>query len=234
MAYYCRTCRLVFERKYSNCHLCGYGLESDDKPVQEYIDMGYEAVDKEKPTTLRFRVDDSDILSALRNGYSNEYNRSDSPAPQPKNEFKQEAPSSTDLDFFARPAGKNTSEQETVLVPSSTNSDSDDFFAQQTGPASQAVRSAATEVPPIPPTHVPRRSNFSLGNLWYRFLNVIYRIPWGVICRIVLIVLLIGGLVTLWNARFSILDSILSFLVSLLPSVLIIGGIIYLIRKLLQ
>ena len=236
MAYHCKTCRIVFDRKYSNCHICGYGLQSDDRPVREYVDMGYELAGRERPALSRPQVDDGDILSNLRSGYQREH-RQEGPVRETGVETGERILTG-DQDFFAAAGNSTGRTARPDTVSPRTASADEDFFARDHQSERRTVKAADqrkdiaenSAAPQLAPVHPPRRSSFCFGNLWHGFLNGVNRIPWAAVLRIILIGLLIWGLAALWNARFLILDSILGFLSVLLPTVLTIILMIYLIR----
>lgn len=242
MAYYCRTCRIVFERKYSNCHICGYGLQSDDRSVQEYVDMGYELAGKARPGVSCPQIEDGDVLSTLRNGYRKEFRQNHrNTSPETNVENQAELPAE-DQDFFAATGGGTSRADRRERVPDRMAPSDENFFAREHRPAIRVSQEITrheegaedAEILQLDPVRLPRNSGVSVGNLWYGFLNVMRGIPWATVFRVVLIGLLIWGLVSLWNARFLIWNSILGFISALVPTALTIILVVYLIRYLFR
>ena len=60
------------------------------------------------------------------------------------------------------------------------------------------------------------------------------QIPWRAIFTIAAIILAVVLVCVIWNARYAILNGIIGFFVSLLPTALLIGGVVYLVRNLFR
>ena len=95
-----------------------------------------------------------------------------------------------------------------------------------------------TESTDTPTTSHPSRTNiyrtpsrrfgrFDLG-------RGVSQIPWRAIIYFAIFVAVIAIVVNIWNMRFEILDSVMSFVGSLMPLALLIIGIIYLFRRIIR
>lgn len=229
MAYLCNRCRLASERRYANCPGCGGDLTQDTRSCTDLAGMGYRIVGKKaaQPSPTRVEVPDDgihirddDTLACLRREYRESFLQ---------NETRDDV-FSVSSQWEARSEGQqNRSEG------------GSDFFSRYervTAPAREERENRMEEpIVYIPPEPLPSRSRRSLPALsdFGDFLMALIRvIPW----RLVFIVLILGGVagvvMTIWNMRYIIINSILGFFVELIPLFLIIGGIVYMIRSLFR
>lgn len=215
-----------------------------------------------KTNDKQVRISDDDLLARLRSGYSETHKNASSTRPERKNGGAQTVPQEQHQDFFGGYGGNARQPRKDRTAPQpreqpedqqngrrnagGTSSDSESFFAQQAADGGQAAtlsrheQSQVTPVEEVPliqpePLSTSRRSfNFNLSDFWHSLGSLMRMIPWRALFMLAIIGIAIGGIVTVWNMRDAILNSVLSFVVELMPLALIIGGIIYLIRSLFR
>lgn len=228
MAYFCRHCRLAVEKRYANCPSCGGNLDQDVRSCDEFADMGYRIVGKKTALAIseeqatspfgRIHIRDNDTLESLRKGYQESLHQK-----EPQND------SEPVRNFRIDPE------------PISRNEPGNDFFSNYTDVASPI--NERREVPPVEPvTYIPpeplpihpRRVNLDFSGLGYGLMVLIRAIPWRLVFTLVILSGIVGVVMTIWNMRYVIVNSILGFLVELIPIFLIIGGIVYMIKAIFK
>lgn len=222
MAHYCPNCRVIFDKRRILCPVCDFDVRHDELPDSDYIAKGYRMMTRQqaaqhqeletpfKPVEIR----DDDVLSQLRSDYDRQRRATtDKVAPEPAPAPQKPEPAVTkapdNQGFFGQFTGVSTPEPE-PLPP---------------------VEPMPEPEPITPQTDAPQRYR---GSGWHSFLNFMYMVPWRTVFRVLLILAAIWGVVTIWNMRFVILDAILEFIFALLPTVLLIGAIVWLIRSLFK
>lgn len=229
MAYYCNRCRLAAEKRYANCPSCGGGLTQDARTCDDFYRMGYRIIGgKNKPTASvtqitpppgSVHIRDDDTLARLRKGYQ-ESLQQDEP---------QDDPYATQSQQF---------EYDSV---SQENSGAGDFFSHYTNvtPPIQENQDFHREepfvhIPPEPlPTHNQHiRPDFS--GLCDSMMALLRAIPWRLVFILLILAGIVGVVMTIWNMRYVIVNSLLGFLIELIPVFLIIGGIVYLIKSIFR
>ncbi len=237
MAYVCYDCQIIFPSKRSNCPFCGQRIYFDEKSEYALQSEGFTLFDtKERHDNAEpvasdsFSIDDSDILSSLRRSYEREHRRTDHTDDRNSGE-PQETTNQSASQGSAGTIPKNTSTQEEV------RQDANDFFSQ--------FQSSAAPSTSIPTVETPSETNSSFAspidddlerelqsirrqqrriNSHYRrmsTINFIRNINWLVVFRLILVIAVVIGIITIWNMRYVILESIISFLTGLIPLVVV-------------
>lgn len=201
----------------------------------------------------QFQIDDEDYLNQLRNGYARAQQQN--AQPEKTGGGSSEAGNEGDSDPFFRRSGTTQRAPAEERVPPQPDSrqregaedaGDDRFFRRRSAGAnaSQEVHRPADQAPPqsvdrIPPEPVPRerrrpRLHVDFLGVWYGFWNFLSLIPWRAVFTLVVIGLIVGVVMTIWNMRYAIVSAVLNFVIELIPIVLILGGIVYLIRALFR
>ncbi len=223
MAHFCPDCKITFENRVSNCPLCGYGIASDAQPESFYINQGYTRFNRAQQSTSGVHIQDDDILNHLKNKYNNYVNTVKTPTnntPTSSSADQQPHQSAPSNDFFASFTNTN------LNTPETNN--------PQPEP----------EVEPEPqpdPISVPEFTDDTRTNNYYTPRRRVYRnfrfpsrISFRTIWRLALFIIAIICIVSIWNMRFVILDSVVGFISAILPAALILIGIFYLLRNMFR
>ena len=237
MAFVCNECKIIHFRKLSNCPGCGGPISEEQISDESLLKRGF-LYHKNHPSSSGnattgninkapvFNIDSHDALERLRQDFINGSNRS-----EPESETVQQ------------PVKNDTSSV------SSTTSEND-FFANVSAPefqinANNHTSSSVNVTPnfekPVSQQNTPANRPFSSGQTpsfqqrikTYRPTTPV-RIPWRIILYAFLMVVVIVAVIAIWNARYAIINGILDFILSILPAVLVIGGIVYLIRRIFR
>ena len=176
--------------------------------------------------------------------------RTQRPDPQPSRPASTSQPDAGD-DFFGSYGARTQRPDPQPSRPASTSQpdSTDNFFSSyQTSGASESATQREPAIPeerPVPSSRTPvttGSSNYRVpgrtGNGVRRFFeglgNFLAVVPWRAVFRIVLIVIVCVALYSLWQMREAILASILSFIASLIPVVLIIAVIVWIFRSIFR
>lgn len=251
MAYVCYDCQKIFPSKRANCPFCGGRIYSDEKSDLVLQSEGFTLSNLQtKPNNSTynasndFHIDDSDILSSLRRSYDKEHRCADR---------TNDNPSTTVVsNIIAQPDSLDSINS--MLENSKTSVEAtpraDDFFSQfQVSPA-PATSIPTIEVPSENSTsfvpladdgienelksieHQQRRIRNNYRQL--AIINFLSNINWIIVFRIIVIIALVLGLLTIWKIRYVILDSVLNFFISLIPLIIIIWAIILIFKSLFK
>lgn len=243
MAHRCPECMQIFENRISHCPLCDFDVVSDDRPEDTYLRAGYTRYRVSGAHTVAdnpqgVHIDDDDVLQQIRTGYTSyvaDLNRTQSspaPNPTPAPPVHNPQPRSTggssqpneNEDFFGSFASSRMHtpepqpEPEPIRTPAATNTNRgyDDSGNRNRN------------------YYTPARHSVGVRSFFNGLGRFLAAVPWRVIFYIALAVGVIFGLYSLWQMRFAILESILSFIVALLPLGLIVAGIVALIRSMFR
>lgn len=219
MAIYCNNCRYIYHNDTLNCPHCGVRLNNDTTSEQDLLNRGYLLIEPRnrrashdsnsfsRPSSFAntaFEINDKDIFDSLRTDYTKQQQTN-------HNSFN---PEMQQQDYFSQFNNiPNTHESIPEVNPDSQYQDTFDEEAE-------ALERQRRQI-----------------NRRYRhtdFLNTLIQIPWGVIFRLLLIVLIACIIIGIWQMRFIIVSSILEFLISLLPIVFLIGAIVYILRSIFR
>lgn len=251
MTYVCYDCQIIFPSKRANCPFCGGRIYSDEKSDLTLQNEGFILSDiKTRPSNFttnssdNFYIDDSDILSSLRRSYDKEHRRVNC----------------TNDNALAKAASKSithpTSQGSTHTMPETDRTSvevtppTDDFFSQfqtSTTPAAdiptvgRASENRTIINPPVDDNlegelHSIERQQIRIRNNYRRLaiMNFFSNINWRVVFRIILVIAVTLGIWTIWKMRYVILESVLNFLIALLPLIIIIGVIIWFFKSMFK
>ncbi len=251
MPYVCYDCQIIFQSRKANCPFCGGRIYSDEKNVSTLQNEGFTLSDTiatpNKATTDTsddFHIDDSDILSSLRRSYDREHRRA--------NQTNDTGSAGTPHRNNVQPTTQNSSQtmSQTRSGTREATSSPDDFFSQF-----QTSASPASNIPTIgtpsdnhtpattttgtgigndtrPETRRQRRARNSYRRL--AIMNFLRNINWRIVFGVIVVIAVIVGLVVLWTMRFVIIESITNFLISLIPTLILLALIWYFIKKLFK
>lgn len=228
MAYFCRHCRLAVEKRYTNCPSCGGDLKQDARSCAEFANIGYRIVGKRTSSATSeeqmnshlgsVHIRDNDTLDNLRRGY-------------------RESIQQDELRNDSEPVHRRWTESE----PVGPNEPGNDFFSNYTHVASPTNEhreippvEPITYIPPEPLTTHPRRVRPDFSGFGYGLMALVRAIPWRLVFTLLVLAGIVGVVMTIWNMRYVIVNSILSFFIELIPIFLIIGGIVYMIKAIFR
>lgn len=246
MAFLCDNCQLFFSRKLTNCPFCGRKIYTENVSEESLKREGYSLANmdgskKNNESVDSFVIDDSDIIASLRQSYLNEHVSNAQSHPQHKQTAKKTSATSLDNAF--------STNQNDVGVDSADDTNEGGFFSQfqssdvideiptvsQIPTSNQATNTTPDSAVDEELRSIERQQRRIRNN--YRriaLLNFLSNIRWSSIFRVFLIIGIIICAVTTWRMRYVILNSIMSFLISLIPIVIVICIIVYLIRSLFK
>ena len=251
MAYVCYDCQIIFPSQRANCPFCGGRIYSDEKSDSTLLNEGFTFSDiKTKPSNFTtdssddFHIDDSDILSSLRRLYNKEHRRVDC------------TNDNTSVKAASNSIAHPTSQGSTHTMPETDGTSvevtppTDDFFSQfqtSTTPAAdiptvgRASENRTILNPPVDDNWESElqsieRQQIRIRNNYRRLaiMNFFSNINWRVVFRIILVIAVTLGIWTIWKMRYVILESILNFLIALLPLIIIVWIIIWIFKSILK
>lgn len=251
MAYVCYNCKRIFPSKKTNCPFCGGRVHPDEKSVSTLKNEGFTLFDiKVRLSNAAtapsddFNIDDSAILSSLRQSYDREHRRVDRTNDNTSTNAMQVSP--------PQPATQSSTHimPQTSRILDEVTPDTDDFFSQF-----QTSTAPATNIPTV---EIPSKNNISLTSPVddsierelqsierqqrrirnnYRRLAIIHffsNINWRIVFRIIIIAAVILGLLTIWKIRYIILYSVLNFFIALIPPIIIVWIIVSIFKSLFK
>ena len=240
MAFRCDDCQYLYRKKRTSCPFCGGRVYNDSNSNESLLNAGFTwAPGQPQPSTDRI------------NHSQNEQSQIEDPFESLRQDFFNEQQTATHSEPRSVPTVPPTPASK-ATAPSTTESPNDDFFSGAGTPSAPA-----NNIPTVNPL-AGQAQSFSVPNnnpdpyerelqelerqrqreeRRYRrreVLNFFANIRWRTVFRILLIIAIIFAGITIWNMRYVILNSILNFIVALLPIILIIWIIYYLIRSLFR
>ena len=187
---------------------------------------------------------EEDILSSLRESYYSQHGK-------PKADTAKRAPVETVAEKKAAPKKKAVSETKASAAENAVSTEKkaatpppvDGGFFSNPGPAPQIPEDSTPFEPlptvePIPqpeplptiePEPMPRR-----GAGGYAARSAMANVPWRGLFRVLFALLIIGGIAALIINLPTILAAAADVAITLLPSILLVGGMIYLLRCLFR
>lgn len=239
MTYRCPACKLLFANMPVQCPQCRGPVVIDIEDAQHFLSRGYsnhgaaahtkqaQQQKKMQPSGESTKstqkaavpdpvIQDEDLLEALRTSYNRQHRTAPETGgpvpPAPRQPSASSAEQARTSDVAREAAGQ---EAPSAYTRPAAHSNRDPF--------------AVTEEPQVERHTEPhhRRGN---GTGWFAFRNAMAGIRWGTVFRILLIGGVIALCITAWTQRQQILD----FFMSLVPGALIIGAIIWLLRKMVK
>lgn len=230
MAYICDDCKYIFPNKRSSCPFCGGRVYNSTLLEKELLNDGYlqvtvNATKENHQNHIKSENPYDDLRQAFFNAQVTDSSKSKIPEISPKiseslPQDDKATPSGTD--FFSRFSGTSNSKSNipTVDVPPQTQQ-------SETSSQNDQYEQELQEL---------ERQRKRLDRQYRRraALNFISNIRWGAVFRILLVILLTIIAVTIWQMRYVIFNSIISFIVSLLPIIIIVWILWYIFRSFFQ
>ena len=251
MAYVCYDCQKIFSSQKSNCPFCGGKIYSDAESYSSLQSEGFTLSDiktvPNDPNTDSsddFHIDDSDILSSLRQSYDKEHRR----ANRNNNNVTTSAEHNTIPDSILQssPHAMPEISKTSVAVTPPT----DDFFSQfqtsTTSPANIPTVGSPSENSIVPASSLDdefesklqsiERQQRRIRNNYRRLsiLNFFSNVNWQTVFRIIALISIVLGLLAIWKMRYRILDSLLNFIIALIPLVILIWIIVSIFKALFK
>lgn len=199
------------------------------------LNDGYSWAPGQKPNeTTKNAETSNDHFEDLRQSFFEQQDYSGSPSPIPTVAPQVSAPTSIP---------RNQPESSTYSTPGS------DYFSQFNNPSSDdIIPTVNPQVQQTQPLQTQQNDPYEQelqalerqrqrAERQYRrraVLNSILNIRWQAVFRIIFIVILVIATISIWKMRYIIFSSIINFLISLFPVVLIIWIFWYLIRSLFR
>jgi hypothetical protein len=242
---------MIFPSKRANCPFCGGRIYSDEKSDSVLQSEGFTLSDiqtKSNNSTNNasddFHIDDSDILSSLRQSYDKEHRRAD------RTNYNTSTTETSNRIAHPVSQGSTHTMPETSRAVVEAAPPTDDFFSQ--------FQASTTPVTSIPTVGVPsenstplvppvddgienelqsiERQQRRIRNNYRRLaiMNFFSNINWRIVFRIIIAVAVVFGVLTIWKMRYIILDSILNFFIALIPIIIIIWIIIWIFKSLFK
>ena len=230
MAYICDDCKYIFQNKRSSCPFCGGRVYNSTLLEKNLLNDGYmQAPVKATKENHQNHVKSENPYHDLRQAFFNAHVTDSSKSKIPE----------------VAPATSESLPQNNKATPSGT-----DFFSQFSGTPNSGGDIPTVEVPPQ--TQQPEtlsqndpyeqelqeleRQRRRLDRRYRRRSALIFisNIRWRAIFRILFVILLIIIAVTIWQMRYVIFNSMISFLTSLLPIIIIVLILWYIFRSLFR
>ncbi len=220
MTCYCKECKLVFPNRIANCPNCGGRLTNDATSIQQLSGMGYRIICFEKKESVSSPVmstepeydhsaEESDIMSGLMSSFEAQHPLYNNQSTSTNNDYYQHNHHSSD--FFS----DSSNEIDHIQAPEIRNieifNDNDESYET----IIRQNRRLENQM---------RRSRRR-----YSIMNAISNIRFDYVIRIIFLIFIVFLVITIWNARYEILNFLLT---SIFPLFLIIYMIIYLLRAL--
>lgn len=235
MAFICDDCQYIFSKKRSSCPFCGGRVYNSDSPESTLLHDGYSWAPGQKPVETRH---DGEATNNPFEDLRQEF-------------FDQQEPDTTSTSIPEVSPGGSTQKsqpQSQTTDPAHTASERDYFSQFDTSSRTDDipvvdpyVRRTQTP-PPVQPDPYEQelqeleRQRQRIERQYRRraALDSILNIRWPGIFRILLIIILITGAISIWTMRYAIFLALINLLVSLLPIVLVIWIVWYLIRSIFR
>lgn len=251
MAYVCYDCQMIFPSKRANCPFCGGRIYSDEKSDSVLQSEGFTLSDiKTKPNNSTnnglddFHIDDFDILSSLRRSYDKEHRHAD--------RTNDNASTTATVNDISHPVSHDSTHTMPEISRTSVEGTppTEDFFSQfqsSTTPATNIPTvgvPSESSTPVLPPVNDGidselqsiERQQRRIRNNYRRLaiMNFFSNINWRTVFRIIIIVAVVLGLLTIWKMRYIILNSVLNFFIALIPLIIIIWIIVSIFKSLFK
>lgn len=220
MAIRCDDCHYLFSKKRSSCPFCGGRVYRDDNTDATLLAAGFAFAPQG-----RQQEQHSDPIQSLRQAYYREQQQPTPPdaRPTPPPIFTPKPEADQDnLDFFAQFQAPEHSTPIPTVATTYQPTHQENSRRRQQNPYEAERQALERERRRL--DRQARRAAF-----WDRVAGL----HWGTIGRVVVIIAVVLAALAIWSMRYVILDSVLSFLIALMPILLIIGGIVWVIRKIL-
>lgn len=219
MSIRCDDCGYLFSKKRSSCPFCGGNIIQDDRPDADLLAAGFTMAPQG-----RQQAASNDPFAAMRQAYEQEQRQTSSvPTPPPVQEPKEPDRPQGGVDFFSQFQGGAPSTGAVPTVGSTYQSPQEQAPTRQPDPYEAELRELERQ---------QRRLDrqYRCAAFWNRLSSL----RWGMLFRVIVVLLVVVSAIGLWNMRYTILNSVLDFLISLLPIALIIWGIWLLVRSIFR
>ncbi len=232
MAHVCYDCQRIFPSQKANCPFCGGRIYFDERSNSLLQNAGFTVSDVTSNTgnstgsSADFSINDSDILSSLRQSYDREHRRNTRP--------------SDNVSSYA--SHDNSTSYDNTSV-------SDDFFSQF-----ETSNAPSTSIPTVGSTYETRSTftppaNYDSDNSSYTIdderrwhnrnrgqaiLNFLRYTNWHAVSRVFLVIAIVIGAAAIWHMRYVILESITDFIMALIPLVITVWILVTIIKSLFR
>lgn len=224
MAYICDDCKYIFPSKRSNCPYCGGRVYNSTLLEKKLLNDGYlqAPIKTAKENHQKSENPYDDLRQAFFNTQVTESSKSKIPNASPKkseNLPHDDKATSSGNDYFSQFSVTSDSGNDipTVEVPPHTQQPE---ISSQNDPYERELQELELQRRRLDRQYRRREA-----------LNFISNISWRTVIRITFAILLIIIAVTIWQMRYVILNSIINFLMSLLPIIIIIWILWYIFRS---
>lgn len=252
MAFYCDDCLYIYDAKKISCPFCGRRMCDDNTPETELLNEGYtrrSILSKEQTAATQqqsaptFHIDDNDILGRLRSSYEAEHNQAGTAgssssgtrtadtrtsnagttreAPRPQTPPATETTEQNTTNFFAQFATPQPPQQQ-VVVPTAPQQTVAQVKEQEEN-YNRELRALARE-----------RRRLERSYRRGEFFHALLHFNWRTLFRVLFVLAIVAAIIFVWNMRYVILNSILDFLISLVPIILVIAIFWNLIKSLFK
>lgn len=227
MTYLCDDCKYIFPNKRSSCPFCGGRVYNNTLLEKDLLNDGYLQAPVKAPkgnqqNHIKAENPYDDLRHAFFNAQETVFSKSKVPKMPPRTseslpEDDNVIPSGTD--YFSQFSRTLNNENNIPTVEAPTQTQQSDS-SPQNDPYEQELQEL-------------ERQRRRLDRQYRRrsALNFISNIRWRAVFRILFVILLIIIAVTIWQMRYVIFNSIISFIVSLLPIVIIVWILWYIFRS---
>lgn len=228
MAYICDDCKYIFPNKRTSCPFCGGRVYNNTLPEQNLLNNGYSLAPNKMTKDKKNQPDTAQAnhYNDLRQAFLG----------------SQTSESSNNVIPEVPPKKSDDTTSDNTKTPSGV-----DYFSQFSENPNEGIDIPTVE--PTPQTHHPKdqpqndpyeqelrelelqRRRLDRQYRQRAALDFITNIRWRTVFRVLFVLLLIVIAVTVWQMRYVILNSIINFLLSLLPIILIVWILWYIFRS---
>ena len=232
MAYTCDDCKYIFPSKRTSCPFCGGRVYNNTFLEQDLLDTGYTQVpvnniDKNTQSNSSHPPYD-DLRQAFFSSQSSSPTKDTIPNVSHQNldttsNNRESSPS--DDDFFSQFSTKSNSSYSRDNIPTveTTYQTQQSEDQSQDDPYEQEMQEIERQ-----------RRRITRQYRWRAVRDFIANIRWRTVFRILFVIALVIIAIIIWQMRHVIFKSIFSFIISLLPIIIIVLGLWYIFRSLFR
>ena len=219
MAYLCDNCKYIFPNKRSSCPFCGGRVYNNTLLEKNLLNDGYmQAPVKVPKGNQQNHVKPENSYDDLRHAFfsAQKTESSKSKVPEEMSHRTSEGLSKDDngvpygTDYFSQFSRTLNNENNIPTVEAPTQTQQSDHSSQN-DPYEQELQELERQRRRLDRQHRRRSALYFISN-----------IRWRAVFRILFVILLIVIAVTIWQMRYVIFNSIINFIVGLLPIVIIV------------
>lgn len=244
MSYRCNSCLYIYKSKKNNCPYCGGRIYQNNTSDDELISEGFSydvSINSETPDNQVLNTESqADYYAKLQEDYRKEHlatTKANDPAPSPSI-----APSPGIVNTTVDEKTQNANDKNSI-VQGGYFSQFTAETAETTPPVIPTIERPAANSQQIAPSYHDAEYDAEMRRLEEQqrriqrdynriaFSNFLHNIPWRAVFRVISIISVIVFLIFIWQMRYVILESIMNFLISLIPLALVIGIFWYLIKS---